>query len=268
MDLFAVAKTGLSSNAYLKTIFQIASGISDIHSHGLIHRDIKPSNMKLDGEGIVKLYDFGLSRFSGVDSATKGFVGTVGFAAPELYQTGTAEFSEAVDTYAFGATAWYLAERTLPAALMAVPPEPFSTASSFSQLTIGIPTTLTDILDSTLSESPEDRPTMQEVTDAIGRHLLYGRHRAILINGPAVYEFTKIGQVVTIGNTKVGSLKIRYNGFGYVAESVLDEVYVNASLIYDGFLFPGSCVISIGAPYRGFDRAFVTLDISQPEVVL
>jgi len=38
---------------YLKVLFQIASGVSDIHSHGRVHRDIKPTNMKFNDEGVL-----------------------------------------------------------------------------------------------------------------------------------------------------------------------------------------------------------------------
>ncbi|CAG0958073.1 partial Serine/threonine-protein kinase PrkC, partial [Anaerolineales bacterium] len=74
-----------SADNYLKTLWQIASGIADIHKAGVIHRDIKPNNMKLDAEGIVKIFDFGLAKQEGLDAKTKGFKGTYGFAAPELF---------------------------------------------------------------------------------------------------------------------------------------------------------------------------------------
>jgi eukaryotic-like serine/threonine-protein kinase len=73
----------LSIDEYLKILYQIASGVSDIHDQGLIHRDIKPSNMKFDQSSIIKIFDFGLARFSGQNDSTLGFAGTPGFAAPE-----------------------------------------------------------------------------------------------------------------------------------------------------------------------------------------
>ncbi len=48
-DLVSFAERGsISLNEYLKVIYQIASGISDIHAQGLIHRDVKPNNIKFD----------------------------------------------------------------------------------------------------------------------------------------------------------------------------------------------------------------------------
>ena len=99
---------------YLKTLWQIASGIADIHSVGVIHRDIKHNNMKIDKEGIVKIFDFGLSRNTGKNAETIGFKGTFGYAAPELFKSGHVEFTQAVDTYAFGVIAIYLSGLTLP----------------------------------------------------------------------------------------------------------------------------------------------------------
>eukprot|EP01134_Creolimax_fragrantissima_P007534 CFRG7534T1 len=40
---------------------QIVEGLCHIHKKGMIHRDLKPSNIFLDGDGIIKIGDFGLA---------------------------------------------------------------------------------------------------------------------------------------------------------------------------------------------------------------
>lgn len=96
VDLFDEGASPDDTTGFYKQIWQIASGISDIHALGVIHRDIKPNNMKIDSEGVVKIFDFGLARDEGPSAATMGFVGTRGFAAPELYR-GPVRFTKAVD---------------------------------------------------------------------------------------------------------------------------------------------------------------------------
>ena len=49
--------------SYAKLIFkQIIEGLSHIHSMGVLHRDIKLDNILLDGHGVIKIGDFGVSR--------------------------------------------------------------------------------------------------------------------------------------------------------------------------------------------------------------
>lgn len=43
---------------------QVAEALHFLHENGIIHRDIKPDNMLLDGEGHLKLSDFGLATLS------------------------------------------------------------------------------------------------------------------------------------------------------------------------------------------------------------
>lgn len=39
----------------------LLSGIDYLHKKGIVHRDIKPENLLIDGEGILKISDFGMA---------------------------------------------------------------------------------------------------------------------------------------------------------------------------------------------------------------
>ncbi|KAF6828604.1 hypothetical protein CMUS01_08510 [Colletotrichum musicola] len=86
MDLFDYIE--LRSNmeeAECRSIFvQVAKAIGHLHTKALVvHRDIKDENVILDGEGNIKLIDFGSAAYikSGPFDV---FVGTIDYAAPEV----------------------------------------------------------------------------------------------------------------------------------------------------------------------------------------
>ncbi len=269
-DLLSVSQKKFSTDTYLKAIFQISSGISDIHAQGLIHRDIKPNNMKLDREGIIKIFDFGLARLVGINDATFGFRGTPGFAAPELYRGGPVFFTKAIDTYAFGATAYFLAEEKLPQELLDTPPKRTASTPSFTSLSVNIPKEIAEILDSTLSENIEERPMMADIRDTIARYLLLDKHRSLLVSVSEgrTYILDKERRTANINIVGIGSIEIKYDGLIFFIESVSGEIFVNNSPVNEGQRFPNSCVITIGNPERGRSRGYVTFDMSHPEVVL
>jgi len=268
-DLMSLTgKETLSKDQYLKVLYQIASGISDIHTQGLIHRDIKPNNMKFDGENILKIFDFGLARFTGKNDSTQGFIGTQGFAAPELYQSGFVSFTKAVDTYAFGVTALHLSGVEIPQSLLKIPPDFTTPPPSFASLSISIPDKLAKMLDLTLSEDPVNRPAMTEVRDLIGKYLLFGKHRALVMKGTDEYILEKVNQIVTLNSPDYGSLRIKYDGLDFLIESVNGAIFINNESVFQGRKLPKDCVITIGSPADGGSRLFITFDISNPEVVL
>lgn len=53
----------LKSSEALEIAAQIARALSKAHDIGIVHRDIKPENVMLDGEGRVKVLDFGLAKY-------------------------------------------------------------------------------------------------------------------------------------------------------------------------------------------------------------
>ncbi len=267
IDLFSTA-VFTQLNSYLKALYQIASGIDDIHAHGRIHRDIKPNNMKFDEENLLKIFDFGLSRLFGTKATTMGFRGTLGFAAPELFKPGKVVFTEAVDTYAFGATAWYLATHKFPRDFVAIPPKLPVLGMKFGSLSVALPSDLADLLDFCLDRDPANRPKMSDLRSLISKHLLTGAHRALVVSAGRPYDFHGPGQKVSIAAKGLGKLTIEYDGLNFKATEVEGEVFVNYAPINAEHIFLGSCVIALGRPELGARRIYVTFDVSHPEVVL
>ena len=79
---------------------QVASGLAAAHEKGVLHRDLKPANVMLDGEGKVRLTDFGLA---GLAEAIRGEdlrSGTPSYMSPEQLQG--REVTTRSDIYALG----------------------------------------------------------------------------------------------------------------------------------------------------------------------
>jgi serine/threonine-protein kinase len=266
-DLWEVSNKITDLSHYIKILYQIASGIADIHAAGRIHRDIKPNNMKLDAEGIVKIFDFGLACEQEPDLKTTMARGTHGFRAPELYQTSPITFSREVDTYAFGVTAWVLGTGSLPDALQEVPPQSKTPVPSLTSHPLKPPKALADILDRTLSTDPGTRPAMADVRDAIARRLLHGQHQGCLLYNGTPYKLSGAGKGTKITVPGKGGLSIYYSGASFRISELTGDISINGIPAQVGQDLPGSCVIIIGSQANSY-RDFITFDISHPEVVL
>lgn len=52
----------------------------------MVHADIKPENFVVDGEGYLKLADFGFAKKLLPDEKIKGLCGSYEYMAPEMIQ--------------------------------------------------------------------------------------------------------------------------------------------------------------------------------------
>ena len=94
--------------------------------------------------------------------------------APELFEAtrgGKVRFTEAADTYAFGATALALVLGRLPKDMREMPPNLPSAAADFTTLPIGLPHEVGELLNRCLEADASARPAMRDVAQLLGLHL-------------------------------------------------------------------------------------------------
>jgi serine/threonine protein kinase/tetratricopeptide (TPR) repeat protein len=80
-----IKKGPLSLDETIGILTQLAQGLSKAHHQAIVHRDIKPANIMVTNDGVVKILDFGLAKFTGQSDVTKvaQVVGTVSYMSPE-----------------------------------------------------------------------------------------------------------------------------------------------------------------------------------------
>lgn len=90
---------------------QICNAVDHAHRHGVIHRDLRPGNVLVTETGLLKVADFGTSRFLEIAAHGTTVIGSPPYMAPEQFH-GKAVFAS--DIYSLGVTMYQLLTGTLP----------------------------------------------------------------------------------------------------------------------------------------------------------
>src|SRR5437899_2445713 len=148
---------------------QILAALRVAHRQGLVHRDIKPHNVLVDGEGRLKVTDFGIARAGPSQMTEEGsIIGTAQYLSPEQAQG--APVTPASDLYSVGIVLYELLTGSVPFSgdtpvelamkhLSKVPEPP-------SHLRPEIPRDLDFVVMRALAKSPEERYASADEMDA------------------------------------------------------------------------------------------------------
>ena len=90
---------------------QISNAVDHAHRHGVIHRDLRPSNVLVSDSGMLKVADFGTSRFLEIAAHGTTVIGSPPYMAPEQFH-GKAMFAS--DIYSLGVTMYQMMTGALP----------------------------------------------------------------------------------------------------------------------------------------------------------
>src|SRR5260221_1615945 len=90
---------------------QISNAVDHAHKQGVLHRDLRPSNVLVGENDMLKVADFGTSRFLEIAAHGTTVIGSPPYMAPEQFH-GKAVFAS--DLYSLGVTMYQMLTGVLP----------------------------------------------------------------------------------------------------------------------------------------------------------
>ena len=111
LERIIAARGALDLPRALDYTCQICNAVDHAHGQGVIHRDLRPANVLVTEQNVVKVADFGTSRFLEIAAHGTTVIGSPPYMAPEQFK-GKAVFAS--DIYSLGVTMYQMLTGMLP----------------------------------------------------------------------------------------------------------------------------------------------------------
>jgi serine/threonine protein kinase len=161
----------------------IVLGMQFVHSCGASHLNLKPSNILLSDQGRTLISDFGMARAACDGQTRSGFKGSVGYAAPELFDD--VDATPKVDVFSFGSILYEILVGS-PAFSPNLPSRTIVGKLKNHEMP-NIPDSISPPMNTLISKcwavNPGDRPSFNEILETFERmdfNLVFGADRSLV----------------------------------------------------------------------------------------
>ncbi|GAT68409.1 protein kinase [Planomonospora sp. ID91781] len=146
----------------------LATALAIIHAAGVVHRDLKPANVLLSASGEPVLIDFGIAQVLDATrlTMTGTFLGTPGYAAPELFAD--EPVGEPADVHAWAATVAFAATGRPTFGRGTVEAQMYAILNGQADLA-GVPAALLPLIRAALHREAAKRPTAALLSARLSR---------------------------------------------------------------------------------------------------
>ncbi|KAJ7566535.1 hypothetical protein O6H91_02G107800 [Diphasiastrum complanatum] len=157
-------KFHLTMPVILKVALDVSKGMDYLHQNNIIHRDLKTSSLLMDENNVVKVADFGVSRFQAQNGMMTAETGTYRWMAPEVI--GHKCYDHKADIFSFGVILWELITGKVPYDYLS----PFQVALGVLQeglrpiIPPGTEPRVVKLLERCWQTDPLQRPEFSEIT--------------------------------------------------------------------------------------------------------
>ncbi|XP_069101698.1 serine/threonine-protein kinase nekl-2-like isoform X1 [Argopecten irradians] len=158
----------MEEDNFLNFMNQITKGLKYLHRKDIMHRDIKTKNIMISSGHVLKICDFGISKFrANINSV---WMGTPRYMSPEIVKKHPYEFK--TDIWSLGCTAYEMAvsEYLFKADTLDKIFEDIRSDKVPDMTRVPYCEDLKTLIKKMLEVSPEKRPTAKEVLKIIDNH--------------------------------------------------------------------------------------------------
>lgn len=224
----------------IKYAIQVCNALQIAHSKGLIHRDIKPQNILITSDGILKITDFGIAKFTSEDATkTISILGTAHYISPEHLEGKVLDARS--DIYSLGIVLFEMLTADLPfrggtsmdIGLRHLSEKPQNPSSIIR----GIPEKLDKIVLKCLEKKPENRYRNIDILKSDLEHFLTGDSLSFDLLEESGKQKLNMFSRMTIKNLPASDINIKEKYYSRLQRLFISMLAVLCIFIISSLIF-------------------------------